>query len=85
MAAEMAFAYPREEKSCHFLETSPFFLNRGNPAISHRAMNDMEVATLRNELIFLTELSRFLNKKAPMLLQVLLIIISIHHCFGDPR
>ena len=32
---------------------------------------------MKNELIFLTELSRFLNKKAPMLLQVCKTIMTI--------
>ena len=64
----MVTAQPLQQ--CHIMEAFPYFRSD-----SINARNEMSDDTsrqeLKNRLLFLTELSRFLNRKAPFLLQVL--------------
>merc|ERR1719461_1809255 len=55
----MVTAQPLQQ--CHILEAFPYFKTEMSDAKSR--------AGLKNRLVFLTELSRFLNRKAPFLLQ----------------
>ena len=57
------------EKSCHFTEVFPFFKNKAD-FTSLKTIDKEEREKLKNEIIFLTELSRFMNQKAPLLLKV---------------
>ena len=60
----MATAVSLPVEQCHFMDAFPYFKND---------VSDMKTtsrAELKNRLMFLTELSRFLNRKAPFLLQV---------------
>ena len=57
------------EKSCHFAEAFPFFKNKAD-FTSLKTIDKEEREKLKNEIIFLTELSRFMNQKAPLLLKV---------------
>ena len=57
------------EKSCHFAEVFPFFKNKAD-FTSLKTIDKEEREKLKNEIVFLTELSRFMNQKAPLLLKV---------------
>ena len=60
------------QNECSVLDASPFF--KSSAVVP--ASEDMEAAVnfgreaARKELVFLTEFSRFMNKKVPILLQV---------------
>lgn len=49
------------------MDSFPFF--KSDPSELRGEMTGLRREEMKNELVFLTELSRFLNKKAPMLLQ----------------
>ena len=57
------------ENSCHFADVFPFFKNHAD-LTSLKTIDKEEREKLKNEIIFLTELSRFMNQKAPLLLKV---------------
>merc|ERR1712156_548082 len=62
----MVTAQPLQQ--CHILEAFPYF--KGDLVHLKTEMSDAKSrAGLKNRLVFLTELSRFLNRKAPFLLQ----------------
>ena len=54
--------------TCNIMDVFPFF--KEHNADQYRQMDNMKKEKLKIRLVFMTELSRFLNKKAPMLLQV---------------
>ena len=55
-------------QQCHILEAFPYF--KSDLVHLKTEMSDAKSrAGLKNRLVFLTELSRFLNRKAPFLLQ----------------
>jgi len=56
------------ENSCHFADVFPFFKNHAD-LTSLKTIDKEEREKLKNEIIFLTELSRFMNQKAPLLLK----------------
>ena len=64
----MGNAFPNTmPHTCHISEAFPYF--KGTIDAKALSMNANNREELKNELILLTELSRFLNKKAPLLLQ----------------
>lgn len=60
-------AWPTNPSQCHIADSYPFF--KIKPYSEMRDISTQRREEMKNELIFLTELSRFLNKKAPLLLQ----------------
>ena len=70
----MGNAWPTNPSQCHIADSYPFF--KIKPYSEMRDISTQRREEMKNELIFLTELSRFLNKKAPLLLQVRKIIIE---------
>ena len=64
------------QKQCHIMEAFPYFKN--DLVTVKTELNDAKSRDgLKNRLVFLTELSRFLNRKAPFLLQVCIHYPSI--------
>lgn len=51
------------------MDSYPFFKSDQQSEVKAGELTVQRREEMKNELIFLTELSRFLNKKAPMLLQ----------------
>ena len=58
------------EKKCHFLDTNPFF-KTPEGAVDYNSKSPAAKQHFKDELVFLTEFARFMNKKAPELLQVI--------------
>ena len=63
----LAMAYPKSQE-CHIMDSYPFFKPIEVTDMKSE-LTGVRREEVKNELVFLTELSRFLNKKAPMLLQ----------------
>ena len=56
------------ENKCHIMDVFPYF--KATDEGEYRELDNLGRQQLKSKLVFMTELSRFLNKKAPMLLQV---------------
>lgn len=81
--AAAASAWPRtaplpapHQKKCHFLDANPFFQTPERHLETFASKSQAAKQHFKDELVFLTEFSRFMNKKAPELLQVKKLLIT---------